>query len=325
MSSERSRLKVAIFSTIGIAIVAACTILTLKLLWELWFPPFFNVVEKREPIRFSHMRALTANITHDNYTVFYREPTEASHKQRFHEAEVPVPKDSVSVCITCHGIMPHDINVHTRAYLNKHDMHMACETCHMEASKRYAWYNIYTGELSNTIDVSKPLVLTAYKLAPVTLGQTDFLNQDLIKEAGVLLKEADSMSLNERKSRLEEFHKGRLKKPVECRTCHTGNVSDDFIHLDRVGYPQNRISQIKTNEVVGMLVDYDEFIMLFLSTQDRDPSLMNQPLNIDIEHLDDGGVVEPWMRPTVLNRDGSTMLSESFDQEEGMPDTENRP
>ena len=275
MSGERGKLKVAIYSLIGIALVTACTVFVLKLIWDLWFPPFFKPVDRDVPKKIAQMRAMTDGIQPDNYTVAYREPNAESFSKRFHDWEIHIPKDTVSVCINCHGSMPHNNDNHTRAYLNKHGMHIGCETCHKERSERYAWYDISSGDVQNTKENATPLLVSAHKVTPVSAGQSNFSQPSLIAASGKFLREAEGLSSDERRQRLEEFHKGKVKEPLVCKSCHTATASASALPLETLGYTQFRIRQILNTEVVGMVTDYDVFYMMTVLPEQR------RPLNYD--------------------------------------------
>jgi len=280
MSNERGRAKVTVYSIIGIIIITVCTLFVLKLIWELWFPPFLKPAVKPIPEKFTEMRIMTDGIQPDNYTVAYREPTGELLSERFHDWEIPALKDVVSICINCHGSMPHNKDERTRAFLNKHNMHMACETCHMEQSDSYAWYNTNTGQIRSSIDFTAPLLVSTYKTAPVFKEQYSFARPNLMKDSDTFLKESYKFSADERKRQLEEFHKGKIQKPLNCESCHTGNAVTSFIPFEKLGYAQFRANQIVTTEVVGMLVNYGDFFLpTFLSAQQRRqlPITNNQP------------------------------------------------
>ncbi len=270
MSNEKNRAKITIYSLIGIAIVTICTLFVLKLIWELWFPPFFKPVIKPVPVKLTEMRTMADGIQPDNYTVAYREPTGDLLSDRFHDWEIPVPKDKVSICINCHGSMPHNNDERTRAFLNKHDMHIACETCHMDRAGSYAWYNTSTGDIRSTVNLTAPLLVSTYKVAPVKSGQTGFDRPNFMEASTGFLKEAGGLSADERKRRLEEFHKGKIKTPAGCKACHTGNTATSFLPLEKLGYAQFRANQVVTTEVVGMLTNYGDFFLpTFLSIQQQ--------------------------------------------------------
>ncbi|MDR2884686.1 MAG: hypothetical protein LBV09_06215 [Deferribacteraceae bacterium] len=268
MSDERSKFKVVLYAAIGISIVVACSWLVVQLIIDVWNPPFLDPVEKTVPARLVEMRDATNGIQPDNYTVAYRNPTDELYNERFHDWEIPAPEDKVSACISCHGRMPHNKDERTRAFLNKHDMHMACETCHMRTSASFGWYDIETGDIRSTIQLNEPLLVSAYKLIHVNNRQTNIDNSGLIASADAFMADAANMPAAEKRSALESFHKNKLETPVACKACHTSEVAKSYLPLEKLGYTPFRAKQVVSTEVVGMVEHYGDFYLpTFLSGQ----------------------------------------------------------
>ena len=49
---------------------------------------------------------------------------------RFHHIGFEIERDQASICVRCHGNVPHDKSKEVRAFLNMHVFYVACETCH---------------------------------------------------------------------------------------------------------------------------------------------------------------------------------------------------
>lgn len=275
MSKKRNMLKVRVFALIWIIVVVVCTLFVLKLIYNLWFPPFLeqSAVSEKLPLKAVQMAALTEGIQPDGYHVAHKSVTDEIARDRFHDWEIPSPKDKVSVCINCHGNIPHNKDERTRAFLNKHDMYMACETCHMPTGGEFAWYDVETGELKKHIPVNAPLRISHYKLVVVGRILPVYKNDELMKASDAFLKEAADLSADERKKGLERFHMSKLETPLDCRSCHTGQRGlTSFIPFQSIGYSEVRSRQIVNSEVVGMVENYEVFYLpTFLVPQQRGP------------------------------------------------------
>ncbi|MCK4706510.1 MAG: hypothetical protein KAT90_13605, partial [Gammaproteobacteria bacterium] len=71
---------------------------------------------------------------------------------RFHHIGFEVEKDSASVCVRCHGNVPHDKSKELRSFLNMHAFYAACETCHIrpvddQPEWAFRWYSKKDGKL----------------------------------------------------------------------------------------------------------------------------------------------------------------------------------
>jgi mono/diheme cytochrome c family protein len=269
MGEERKKWKVVLYSSIGIFIVVVLSAIVIQLIIDIWRPPFlyprdtfFGIrVTNNEPAQVAQMRAATQGLPFEG-VVAYRNATDDIQRTRFHDWEIPAPIDSVSTCVSCHGNMPHIKDVRVRAFLNKHVMHMACETCHMPASSNYGWYNIKTGEIRSSIALGEPLLVSAFKLAPITSGQANFARSDAMATARTFLREAGNLSVAERRTRLNAIHGNKSDAKPSCVSCHSSDVSASRIPLERVGYTPARARQIVGNEAALMIENYPGYFFL---------------------------------------------------------------
>lgn len=193
-------------------------------------------------------------------------------KGHFHHVGMKVETDNYSVCIRCHGAVPHDRAKTIRAFLNMHAFYLACETCHVrpelaEPAWAFRWYEKTTGEVIanpaglNTIDEAMYGNYSA-KIAPGIqdeTGQFKFLNGP--NELAFVEKFQDE------EKRLNDTQKSKMKKiihrkvnedPLLCDGCHTAD-QEPYLPFADMGYPNRRMYELTSTEVVGMIKKYQKF------------------------------------------------------------------
>jgi hypothetical protein len=199
---------------------------------------------------------------------------------RFHHIGFSVQKDQASICVRCHGNVPHNKSKEVRSFLNMHAFYLACETCHMPAREagpqdyEFRWYDKGSGAIVpnpralRDIEESYHSAGRSYptygnygaKIAP---GRED-------QGAFRLLHGAEDMAFVERylreQARLDAeqtsqmkrvIHRGVSGQPLECKRCH--NPTEPYLPLGRLGYPPRRTDELIHSEVVGMTDKYNEF------------------------------------------------------------------
>ncbi len=191
----------------------------------------------------------------------------------FHHVGMTVEPDDTSLCIRCHGAIPHDKAKAIRAFLNMHAFYIACETCHIQPktegqSWTFRWYDKKTGEL-----ISNPPGLTSLdksmygnygaKIAPGRIsssGQFLFLNDE--KERAFVekyLQEKDRLGSTQQSKMKKVIHRRIDEEPLMCDGCH--NDKDPYLPFDSLGYPKRRKQDLVGTEVAGMVAKYQEFYM----------------------------------------------------------------
>jgi len=93
---------------------------------------------------------------------------------RFHHIGFEVQADNASMCVRCHGNVPHDKSKEVRSFLNMHAFYTACETC---------WLKLKKCMLTQMILIFPPMAIMEPKLRQVSLKimTSDFLRQKKIK------------------------------------------------------------------------------------------------------------------------------------------------
>ncbi len=191
----------------------------------------------------------------------------------FHHVGMTVEPDDTSLCIRCHGAIPHDKAKAIRAFLNMHAFYLACETCHIQpktegGSWAFRWYDKKTGDL-----ISNPPGLTSLdksmygnygaKIAPGRIsssGQFLFLN-DTKERAFVekYLQEKDRLGSTQQSKMKKVIHRRIDENPLMCDGCH--NDKTPYLPFDSLGYPKRRKQDLVGTEVAGMVAKYQEFYM----------------------------------------------------------------
>lgn len=200
---------------------------------------------------------------------------------RFHHIGFAIEQDNGSICVRCHGNVPHDNSKEIRSFLNMHAFYTACETCHVQPKKagekwRFRWYDKKDGSVTtNPVDlveiedsfkvVNGKHEYPSYgnygaKIAPGVLnkGQFSFLSGD--KERAFVqryLSEFENLN-SEQKSRMKQLIHQKVDKTfVECDECH--REKNAYIPFAELGYPPRRVEELTNTSVVGMIEKYKEF------------------------------------------------------------------
>jgi hypothetical protein len=194
-------------------------------------------------------------------------------KGHFHHVGMKVETDNNSICTRCHGAVPHDRAKTIRAFLNMHAFYMACETCHVrpddidEPRHEFRWYNKETGMVManpaglNTLDESMYGNYAA-KISPGKLDQNGtfhFLNGP--KELSFVeryLKEENVLNDTQKSKMKKVIHRNVNEDPLICDGCHTIS-KEPYLPFTSLGYPQRRLHELTSTEVVGMIKKYQQF------------------------------------------------------------------
>jgi hypothetical protein len=202
---------------------------------------------------------------------------------RFHHIGFSIQKDNASICVRCHGNVPHDESKEIRSFLNMHTFYLACETCHMvpEAGAppwQFRWYNKDDGTLA-----ANPRALVeiddlyhraehqrkypAYGNYGATIapgaeeyGAFRFLHGEKDKSfVERYLAEREQLAANQKSQMKRVIHRGVTKDPLQCKDCH--NKTDPYLPFAELGFPPRRVEELTTTAVVGMIDKYNKFYL----------------------------------------------------------------
>jgi hypothetical protein len=231
---------------------------------------FFGAGTTEEEKEF--LRSLKQQQTVETTDLGYMVVEEQYVKGHFHHVGLKVETDKYSVCIKCHGAVPHDRAKTIRAFLNMHAFYMACETCHVrpesgEMKWSFRWYNKQNGLVVanppglNTLDESMYGNYSA-KIAPGSNdeeGKFTFLNG--FKELKFVERyQSEEQKLNDtQKSKMKKIiHRKVNEKPLLCDGCHTAE-NEPYLPFAKLGYPKRRMYELTSTDVVGMIKKYQKF------------------------------------------------------------------
>ncbi len=193
-------------------------------------------------------------------------------KGHFHHVGMKVETDKNSICIRCHGAVPHDRAKTIRAFLNMHAFYMACETCHVRPAKEqksyvFRWYDKKTGQIVanprglNTLNESMYGNYSA-KISPGMVkqdGSFQFVNgPKALAFVERYLKEEDLLDDTQKSKMKKVIHRLVNSDPLICDGCHTKKTSP-YLPFTSLGYPQRRLRELTSTEVVGMINKYQKF------------------------------------------------------------------
>jgi len=212
---------------------------------------------------------------------------------RFHNIGFSIEPDNASICVRCHGTVPHDESKEVRSFLNMHSFYLGCETCHIhpqegEPPLEFRWYSKATGELvENPMELVKiENLYTKYedfekkyvvygdygaKISPGELieGKFEFLKRgNMLAYVEEYLKNEKQYGTVQKSKAKKIIHKDVNKKPRECDGCH--NNEQQYIPFAELGYPPRRVEELTETAVVGMIDKYKEFWIPSLLTPGKE-------------------------------------------------------
>jgi hypothetical protein len=223
--------------------------------------------------------------------------SESEKARHFHNpAHTLALEGKKSVCFYCHGDFPHFQQRMIRTLLNMHTQFIGCMTCHADPDKidensiSLEWLN-YSG-----IDVSGPLFGTDYDVETGYLIKTDdyfskivpYFNTGSTKTL-LEITEDDPMAVDFVK--VQEKLKGRDRASVKkslhefvapvgrfCTKCHT-EQNNSFIPFKKLGFSDERISDLTNLNIIGLVNKYKQFYMPDIMERDVEPISIDYPVN----------------------------------------------
>lgn len=265
MSRHNNTFLKKIYAFLGIIFIIGTSYLVYILVMHIWHKDGSHmegsekVISEEEKL-FREMLKDKKEVTYDlGYKVIKQEDIE----KHFHHVGDPIMHDEINLCIKCHGDIPHDKNKAVRAFLNMHSDFFACETCHVRLTdKRFIWYAKESGQEVKDVNIQLYLSNSKQKLLPVKNedGKFERLDSDAKREfVNEFRKILGTLSPDRKSQGLKIIHKYVDKQPVKCDECHAKSLNESYLPLIEMGYKKERVNQILSNEVVGMVNKYKEF------------------------------------------------------------------
>lgn len=195
----------------------------------------------------------------------------------FHHIDMSIGPDRRSVCVECHGDLPHDKSDEQdlRSFWNMHAFLVGCETCHVrlegeQATGIFRWYDRETGRVIDSPTVgTNPVPYTA-KIIPLERVNGEIQRVDSQERIDFArdYEEHEAELTEEQQSRaMKAMHTHLAEEPYVCSDCHG---EEPLLPLEELGYSEARVESILGTEVVGLVTNYEEFHMLDILGDDDD-------------------------------------------------------
>ena len=202
---------------------------------------------------------------------------------RFHHIGFNIQKDKGSICVHCHGNVPHDKSREIRSFLNMHTFYLACETCHSLPEKSadawvFTWYDKDTGKIAgnpqalaqiedmfvreNTKKKYPTYGNYGVKIAPAfnDSGEIKLLHGEKEMAFADRYQKEQERLTPEKKSQMKRvIHRKVSKEPAQCKQCH--QEKDYYIPFAELGYPPTRTRELTNVAAVGMIQKYNNFYL----------------------------------------------------------------
>jgi|GEM_PF-514637 len=185
-------------------------------------------------------------------------------KGHFHmvDEHIDQPEPYKPLCLNCHGTYPHRKKKKTRSLLNFHGGIMACTVCHVrrksgDENHFFVWVNRRNGAISTQVEGG--FGKYAAKIFPMTRvagGEPRILRPVSEEDARQFLKVKDQFTPDQMARAKIKLHEGLSEKPVFCTECHK---LEGYFNFAALGFPQNRVDNLTSNEIARMIDNYETF------------------------------------------------------------------
>ncbi|MCA1933371.1 MAG: cytochrome C [Calditerrivibrio sp.] len=265
MSGNKSSLIKKVYALIGIVILVYSSYIVYVLVTHIWH--FEKPMQHSQDIISEEEKLFKEMVKEKKmveYNLGYKVIKQEDLENHFHHVGNEVIHDNFNLCIKCHGDIPHDKNKAIRAFLNMHSDFFSCEVCHirLEKNKKFIWYNKKDGKEVKNSNIKAYLSNSENKLLPLEYIEGKYERYDsdsknkFVEEFRKVISEISS---DKKSQGLKLIHRNVSKKPISCDECHSNTLQQSYLPLSEIGYKEERIVQILSNEVVGMVNKYKEF------------------------------------------------------------------
>jgi hypothetical protein len=212
----------------------------------------------------------------------FSEPELPGH---FHHVGRWYEPDHTNFCIDCHGAIPHSRSPKVRAFLNMHNLFIACQTCHVRDAEEtrvthFGWLDLTTGQPCPA-PTMHPGVWGEYGAKiipmqgpsddgkPIRLAEEETLAQQ-IQENGAPLDDSQKVKAN------KFIHRRCAETPVGCIDCH--NTQETYLPYRDLGYSRERSDFLISAEVADLVARYEVFHLPNLLQTDSEPNQTEREL-----------------------------------------------
>ena len=195
----------------------------------------------------------------------FEEPHLPGH---FHHVGRWYQADEWNFCIECHGAIPHSRSPQVRAFLNMHNLFIACQVCHAREEQgvkpsRFGWVSLSNGQLGLNPDMTQG-ARGEYgaKIIPLQGPQEDPKPMVLAEEeafTGEFRKGFESLSDGQKAKGNKFIHRRCTETPVRCVDCH--NAQATFLPYRALGYSSNRATFLVSTELADLVARYEPFYL----------------------------------------------------------------
>jgi hypothetical protein len=187
-------------------------------------------------------------------------------KGHFHmvDEHIDQPEPYQPLCLNCHGTYPHRKEKKIRALLNFHGGIMACTVCHVRKAPGdkghfFVWVNRISGAISTKAEGSfGKYPAKIFPMKTGANGEPSILRPVSENDARQFLKLKDQFTPDQMARAKIKLHEGLSPKPVFCTECHK---KDGYFNFAELGFPQNRVDNLTSNEIARMINNYETFYM----------------------------------------------------------------
>jgi len=222
--------------------------------------------KKEEDEKVTFQKAILDGQERVKHYLGYRVLEQARLEGHFHHIDFDFKPDKSNYCIECHGDLPHNKVKELRAFGNMHASFIACQTCHviLEGEAKtgaFKWYDRQTGGIVKS-PVKEGVAPGTYsaKIMPLERvnGQLQRIDTpDRIEFSREYRQKEQTLTEIQKSKAQRIIHQVVSKKPYLCERCH--QKEDPVLPLAELGYPQHRIDNIVSTEVIGMIKNYTKF------------------------------------------------------------------
>jgi hypothetical protein len=209
-------------------------------------------------------------------------------REHFHNVDesISVKEKDPTLCLTCHGNLPHTKAQGLRSFLNMHTFFLACETCHVNAEGQinkvdesewihYAWFDFTTKK--RVYKLNGPAGNYNARIVPVrkeTSGKEVRLDLPL-REKFVkdFIEKGHNFSLEEKAKAKAIIHEKNSKEPVLCDKCH---MTGGYLSLLDLNYTSKRAEQLEGPEAFDLVKKYLEYYNPSMFDQEQRLKKMRQ-------------------------------------------------
>jgi hypothetical protein len=174
------------------------------------------------------------------------------------------PEPHPPICLTCHGTHPHNKEKKVRSLFNFHAGFMACAVCHVRKDsegKRFSfgWIDRESGVITTTVQGGYGKYAAKLFLTEITdQGEKRIFRPITEKAAQQFIKVKDEYTPDQVARAKVKLHEGISKKAVYCTECHK---QEGYMNFAQLGFSQNRVNLLTSNEVANMIAKYDTFYL----------------------------------------------------------------